>query len=296
MFAAFFVTIVNGFFRINMQDIEFELTHITLRGLTFGDPQKPMILALHGWLDNAASFMPIAEYLSDYYIVAIDITGHGLSDHRSPGCHYHLMDFVYDLHELVESQHWQKFILLGHSMGGIIGSIYTSCFNERVSHCISIESFGPIAKGPESSPNQLRESIESRLKTSKSKAQHPADLQRTINARAKAGDLNIDSATLLVKRNVEQLGDVIKFRTDRRLRTFSSLRITEPQAEAFMRAIKCPTLVINGDKGYEMMKKVLNERKTWLADLTCTECCGGHHLHMDNPEPVARQIMTFLQR
>ena len=279
-----------------MQEKEFKLSNITLRGLAFGDPQKPMILALHGWLDNAASFMPIAKYLSDYYVIAIDITGHGLSDHRSPDCHYHLMDYVYDLHDLVESQDWQNFILLGHSMGGIIASIYTGCFSERVSHYISIESFGPIAKGPESSPTQLRESIESRLEVSKSKAQHPANLQRTIDARAKAGDLNIDSATLLVNRNVEQIGDDFRFRTDRRLRTFSSLRVTEPQAEAFMRAITCPTLVINGDKGYEMMKKVLNGRKKWLPKLTCCECQGGHHLHMDNPEQVARQIVTFLQR
>ena len=279
-----------------MQEKEFKLNNITLRGLAFGDPQKPMILALHGWLDNAASFVPIAEYLSDYYVIAIDITGHGLSDHRSPDCHYHLMDFVYDLHDLVESQDWQNFILLGHSMGGIIASIYTGCFSERVSHYISIESFGPIAKGPESSPTQLRESIESRLKVSKRKAQHPADLQRTTDARAKAGELNIDSATLLVNRNVEQIGDDFRFRTDRRLRTLSSLRVTEPQAEAFMRAITCPTLVINGDKGYEMMKKVLNERKTWIPKLTCCECRGGHHLHMDNPEQVARQIVTFLQK
>ncbi|MFT5675025.1 MAG: pimeloyl-ACP methyl ester carboxylesterase [Paraglaciecola sp.] len=279
-----------------MQEKEFKLSNITLRGLAFGDPQKPIILALHGWLDNAASFVPIAEHLSDYYIIAIDITGHGLSDHRSPDCHYHLMDYVYDLHDLVESQGWQNFILLGHSMGGIIASIYSSCFSERVSHYISIESFGPIAKEPESSPTQLRDSIENRLKMSKSKAQHPTTLQRTIDARVKVGDLNIDSATLLVNRNVEQIGDDFRFRTDRRLRSISSLRVTETQAEAFMRAITCPTLVINGDRGYEMMKKVLNARKTWTANLTCRECQGGHHLHMDNPEPVARQIVTFLQK
>jgi pimeloyl-ACP methyl ester carboxylesterase len=279
-----------------MQEKEFQLSNITLRGLAFGDPQKPMILALHGWLDNAASFIPIAEYLGDYYVIAIDITGHGLSDHRSPDCHYHLMDFVYDLHDLVESQDWQDFILLGHSMGGIVASIYTSCFSERVSHYVSIESFGPISKGPESSPTQLRESIESRLKASKSKAQHPADLQRTINARAKAGDLNIESAALLVNRNVEQVGGDFRFRTDRRLRTLSSLRVTEAQAEAFIRGIKCPTLVINGDKGYEMMKIVLNQRKKWLATLTCSEFEGGHHLHMDNPEPVAQEVLKFLQR
>lgn len=278
-----------------MQEIEYKLANITLRGLAFGDPQKPMILALHGWLDNAASFIPLAEYLSDYYVLAVDLTGHGLSDHRSPDSHYHLMDFVYDVHELVESQGWQNFILLGHSMGGIIGSIYTSCFPEKVSRYISIESFGPISKEPESSPQQLRESIESRLEAGKSEGKHPTSLDTTILARTKAGDLELESATMLVNRNVERVEDGFRFRTDRRLRTISSLRVTPSQAEAFMRGISCPTLMIHGDTGYEMMKKILHERLTWVGNLSSAECEGGHHLHMDNPQAVASEIINFLK-
>lgn len=277
-----------------MQEKEFKLANITLRGLAFGDPQKPMILALHGWLDNAASFIPLAKYLSDYYVLAVDLTGHGLSDHRGPDSHYNLMDYVYDIHELVESQGWQNFILLGHSMGGIIGSIYTSCFPEKVSRYISIESFGPISKEAESSPQHLRESIESRLKAGRSEGKHPTSLDTTIQARAKAGDLDIESATLLVNRNVERVEDGYRFRTDRRLRTISSLRVTPPQAEAFIRGISRPTLVINGEKGYEMMKKVLRERQAWVANLISAECEGGHHLHMDKPQAVASEIVNFL--
>ena len=277
-----------------MLEKEFKLANVSLRGLAFGDPEKPMILALHGWLDNAASFLPLAKHLSDYYVVAIDIAGHGMSDHRSPDSHYHLMDYVYDVQELVESQNWQEFILLGHSMGGIISSIYTSCFPEKVSRYISIESFGPISKEPESSPQQLRDSIESRLKASKSEGKHPRSLDTTISARAKAGDLSLESASLLVNRNVEKVEDGYRFRTDRRLRTISSLRVTEPQAEAFMRGISCPTLVINGDKGYDMMKSVLDARKEWVLGLCYIECSGGHHLHMDNPQAVSHEILNFL--
>ena len=277
-----------------MQEKEFKLANMTLRGLAFGDPQKPMILALHGWLDNAASFIPLAEHLADYYVLALDLTGHGLSDHRGPDSHYNLMDYVYDVHELVESQAWGNFILLGHSMGGIIGSIYTSCFPEKVSRYISIESFGPISKEPETSPQHLRESIESRLKVAKSQAKHPTSLETTIQARAKAGDLQLGSATLLVSRNVQQVDDGLRFRTDRRLRTISSLRVTPEQAEAFIRGISRPTLVINGDKGYEMMKKVLNERRAWVDNLSSDECEGGHHLHMENPQGVASKVIHFL--
>jgi pimeloyl-ACP methyl ester carboxylesterase len=277
-----------------MQELSFELSHLTLRGLGLGDPSKPMILALHGWLDNAASFIPLANYLPDYYIVALDITGHGLSDHRPQGCHYHQLDFVHDIHELVESQQWQSFILLGHSMGGIIASLYASCFSERVSKLISIESFGPMSKEADSSPVQLRESIENRLKANSSAAKHPSSIESTIEARAKAGDISVASASLLIHRNIEQRDEQYFFKTDRRLRTFSSLRITDSQAEAFMRGIVCPMLVIMGDQGFESMKKALSHRLKWLANLQVIECEGHHHLHMDGPIPVAKQINDFL--
>lgn len=276
------------------QAIEFPLANITLRGIGYGDPTKPMILALHGWLDNAASFQPIAEYLDDYYILAVDITGHGLSSHRTSGAHYHLIDFVYDLHELVESQEWQSFILMGHSMGGIISTIYASCFPEHVGKLISIESFGPMTKDTQSSPAQLRESILSRLKAQQSVGKHPSSIERTVEARAKVGDIKLESARLLITRNIRIENEQLFFTTDRRLRTFSSLRMTESQAEAFVRNIQCPTLVITGDKGYESMRTTLQNRLSWVEHLIVAECEGYHHLHMDNPQPVAEKIVDFL--
>ena len=276
------------------QDLEFPLANITLSAIGYGDPSKPMILALHGWLDNAVSFQPIAEYLTNYYIIAVDITGHGLSSHRTHGAHYHLIDFAYDLHELVESQGWQSFILMGHSMGGIISTIYASCFPEHVSKLISIESFGPMTKDTKSSPTQLRESILSRLKAQQSNAKHPSSIERTVEARAKVGDIKLESARLLITRNIREENGQLFFTTDRRLRTSSSLRMTEPQAEAFVRNIQCPTLVITGSQGYESMRNLVQKRLHWVDDLTVAECEGHHHLHMDNPQPVATKIFEFL--
>lgn len=276
------------------QALEYSLSNITIRGVGYGNPAKPTILALHGWLDNAASFQPIAEYLDEYYILALDITGHGLSSHRSSGAHYHLTDFVYDLHELVESQGWQSFILMGHSMGGIISTLYASCFTEHVSKLISIESFGPMTKDTQSSPTQLRDSILSRLKAQKSEAKHPRSIERTVEARANIGDIKLESARLLVTRNIRGESGQLFFTTDRRLRTFSSLRMTEPQAEAFMRNIKCPVLLITGSQGYASMRSTSEQRLGWVANLTVTQCTGHHHLHMDNPESVADEIVRFL--
>lgn len=279
-----------------MHDIKFSLTHRNLAGLAWGDPSKPLILALHGWLDNAASFIPLAAELKDYYLVALDFAGHGLSDHRSADAHYHQMDFVHDLHELVIGQAWKPFILLGHSMGGIVASQYVSSFADYVSHYITIESFGPMTKSAQTSATQLRESIESRLKIQNREAQHPESFDRVVSARAKAGDLNLHNAEILVNRNLFEQDGQLRWRTDRRLRTISSLRVTDDQAKNFMTSITCPTLAIMGNKGYDMMRERLAERQDWVKHLQTAECEGGHHVHMDNPVQVAACIKQFLQQ
>ncbi|WP_299071683.1 alpha/beta hydrolase [uncultured Paraglaciecola sp.] len=276
------------------QSLEFPLANITMSAIGYGDPNKPMILALHGWLDNANSFKPLAEHLTDYYIIAVDFVGHGQSSHRSAGAHYHLTDYVHDIHELVESQQWGSFILMGHSMGGIISCIYASCYPEHVSKLISIESFGPMTKETQSSPTQLRDAIQSRLKAQKSEPKHPKSIERTVVARTMVGDIKPESARLLVSRNIREENDRLFFTTDRRLRTLSSLRMTGHQAKAFMENIQCPMLMISGSQGYESMRKVLQKRLTWVKDLTVAECEGYHHLHMDNPVSVAVKVAEFL--
>jgi pimeloyl-ACP methyl ester carboxylesterase len=279
---------------VTKQEIEFPLHNITLRGLGFGDPSKPLILALHGWLDNAATFEPLAGYLTDFYLIALDLAGHGKSEHRSKDAHYHLVDFVYDVHEVIESQGWDNFILLGHSMGGIIGSLYTSCFPEKVSKYITIESLGPFTKDSETSPTQLRESIESRLTGAASTGKRPSSKQSVIRARAHAGGFSDDCAALLVERNLTEVDGELAFSSDRRLRTFSSLRLTEDQARAFLEAITCPTIVIIADNGYEMVKKTVELRKTWIKQVKLVQSPGSHHPQLDNPQSVSAHILHFL--
>ena len=65
-----------------------------------GDPDGHAILALHGWLDNALSFSVIAPFLSDYRLIALDLSA-GLSDHRSPDATYHIWDDVPQLLSVV---------------------------------------------------------------------------------------------------------------------------------------------------------------------------------------------------
>lgn len=279
-----------------LQEIAFPLHHLTVTGLTNGRVGRPILLALHGWLDNAASFVPLASYFYDYHLIALDFAGHGKSGHRPSGGHYHQSDYIHDLHELVHAQQWQNINLVGHSMGGIIGAQYTAAFPEQVRRFVTIEAFGPVTKDAQSSATQLRDGVLSRKKQRDSEIRHPQSMQSAAKARAATGQLNMSSAELLMDRNIDQSEAQLRWRTDRRLRTLSPQRMTDAQADAFMSSIACPTLAIRGSEGFDMVRNNLERRESLMQNLQIAVCDGGHHVHMDNPLDVSQRINYFLEQ
>jgi len=61
-------------------------------------------------------------------MVAIDLPGHGWSDHRGPQAAYHLVDYVADLLDVADALGWERFGLLGHSLGAGIASVLREPF------------------------------------------------------------------------------------------------------------------------------------------------------------------------
>ena len=65
------------------------LPYLTLAALEWGDPAAPPLVALHGWLDNAASFAALAPLLAPRHrTIALELPGHGHSGHLPAGAGY----------------------------------------------------------------------------------------------------------------------------------------------------------------------------------------------------------------
>ncbi|EPM99030.1 alpha/beta fold family hydrolase, partial [Pseudomonas syringae pv. actinidiae ICMP 19070] len=103
---------------------------------------------MHGWLDNANSFARLAPHLEGLRIVALDLAGHGHSDHRPAGAAYALADYVFDVLQVAEQLGWQRFALLGHSLGAIIAVLLASSLPERVTHLALIDGLVPLTGEP----------------------------------------------------------------------------------------------------------------------------------------------------
>ncbi|MCG8335651.1 MAG: hypothetical protein MJE63_14115, partial [Proteobacteria bacterium] len=66
----------------NMVEVEIKTAHFRYAAKRWGNKKGQKILALHGWLDNAATFDHLAPLLPEVDLVALDFPGHGFSAHR----------------------------------------------------------------------------------------------------------------------------------------------------------------------------------------------------------------------
>jgi pimeloyl-ACP methyl ester carboxylesterase len=283
------------------------LEHISLSAKRYGLEDKPIILALHGWLDNADSFAPLAGAMSDiglldeFQLLAIDWPGHGLSEHRKGAYPLHWIDYLFDLDVLIDhlqqGSNNQEIILLGHSLGGIIASAYNASFPDKVSKLILIEALAPLFESVEKAKVRLQKSI-AQHKTFNLKREKPVNyyhnLELLSQARHRLTGLDLPWCELLMARNTELTLKGYRWRSDPRLKLDSAYRFTFEQVDALMTYTQTPCLVMLGQNGFEQLKQQMLTLDTWFENASQVLLEGDHHLHMGNATGVAAQISDFL--
>lgn len=252
------------------------------------------VLALHGWLDNASTFDRLAPHLPELQLIAIDLAGHGHSEHRPPGIKYHYVDYIDDVIAVADALGWESFALLGHSLGAGISSVVAGSFPERVTHLMLLEGIGPMSREPDNVAQVMSRSIKQMKMHAEKKLPVYPDVDAAVAARTKVGDMSQESVRILVQRNLVQVEGGLMWRSDPRLKLGSALYMMEDQVQGFLKGIRAPTILVRGENGLLKHLGKLEERTACILGLQQTVLSGGHHLHLDDPEPVAGTIRLFL--
>lgn len=262
-----------------IEEVRLNLGHIELAAHLFGPQDGEPVIALHGWLDNANSFARLAPALRGLRIVALDLAGHGHSGHRPPGVGYALADYVYDVLQVAGQMGWQRFSLLGHSLGAIISVLLAGAVPERVERLALIDGLVPLTDEADAAPERLGESLRAQLTLADKKKPVYSDPQRAVLARM-SGRLAVsrEAAELLAQRGLMPVPGGYTWRSDSRLTVPTAVRFTPQQAMAFVRRLACPGLLIVAESG------LLAPRTELLSGLPIQvqNLPGGHHLHLDD--------------
>jgi pimeloyl-ACP methyl ester carboxylesterase len=254
------------------------------------------VLALHGWLDNAASFDRLIPLLDPTLrVVAVDLSGHGLSDHRPAGASYPFIDWVIEVGRIAQALAWKRFSIIGHSMGAGIASLVAGTIPERVERAVLIEGLGPMTAPDEEAPTRLAQALGEKLRGRSAKDYvYPSVQAAAARLRAVSPTLSETGATLLAERGTKPTEDGYTWRSDYRLRR-TSVRLTEKQALAFLGRIDLPVLIIWAEQGWPFDMPLMNHRVSLLRQHQVVKLPGGHHLHLDDPAPCAAVIDQFFK-
>lgn len=253
-------------------------------------PSAAPMLCLHGWLDNAASFLPLAAELHDHTLWAAEWAGHGHSDHRCGGS---FLQHLEELDAYIHAMPPEPVTLLGHSMGGALACLYAAAFPERVRRLALIESLGPMAQPADRFPAELRRALEARRGHADRRRAYP-DFEALVQARLQASPMRPESARLLLERGTERVSEGYRFRSDPGETLPSLVRATEDQVLAALHAIRCPVLLILADPATRYLDGPAAQRRIEaLRPVAVHRMVGQHHLHMDTPQEVAAHLRAF---
>jgi pimeloyl-ACP methyl ester carboxylesterase len=269
----------------------------------WGSPRLPTLFLFHGWLDTGAGFEFLAESLAKkFHCIAPDMRGFGKSEHAKSRLGYFFYEYVADLHELFAKLSPKRPVrVLGHSLGGMVASIYAGTFPERVSHLINVEGYLNPARKSETAPDRARAWIEGvgaqRFRVFKSLEAFAGRLQ-TSNPRLPA-----DRALFLARHLAKRVRGGWMMAADPNHKLLDPYWLPREAHFAVWARIQARCFLVSAEKTEMALRfgeadfaaeKALLESKfppgTRRAEIP--DC--GHMAHHEKPEALARLALDFL--
>jgi pimeloyl-ACP methyl ester carboxylesterase len=270
---------------------------------SWGSPKLPALFLIHGWLDTGAGFQFIADSLAKkFHCIAPDMRGFGKSEHSKSKLGYFFYEYVADLHELFSKLSPKRPVrVLGHSLGGMVASIYAGTFPARVSHLINVEGYLNPARKTETAPDRARAWIEGvgkqRFRIFKSLGAFAARLQ-VSNPR-----LPNDRAAFLARHLAKRVRGGWTMAADPNHKLLDPYWLPREAHFAVWARIQARCLLVSaektemalrfGDADFAAEKRLLESKfpaSGFQAEIP--DC--GHMAHHEKPEALAGLCLDFL--
>lgn len=284
-----------------------DLNGIEIAVRTWGPEDGIPVLALHGWLDNAASFERLAPLLDGCFVVAPDLVGHGRSDHRRHDSGYYLWEHAEDMLAVTDSLGLAQFHVLAHGMGSGIASLLAA-MTSSIASMIFIDGMGaPFTVSEGSRVEHLARAYRLKRMLQRSQLQHFGEpdasrfdnLETAMQQRRRRldGELSEEAARVLAQRDLLQLADGYCWRHDPRLVLPEPMPLTEREASDLLREIRCPLYLMFGRQGAFTAGAFERREASLPASARVSWHPGGHHFHLEAPDrALVDQILRVLAR
>ena len=276
----------------------------SIRGLRYhvriwGDTAAPRLFLLHGWMDVSASFQFLVDALArEWCAIAPDWRGFGLTEWAREG--YWFPDYYADLEALLEHyQPHEPVRLVGHSMGGVIGSFYAGIRPDRVARLVSLEGLGLVRHPPDQAPLRYVHWLD-QLRNAPGFKPYRSFEEVAARLRKKNPRLTDEQAEFLARHWAKRLdtGEVV-LASDPRHKLVNPYLFRVEEAIACWRRVTAPVLLVSGKQSdiparMKYAPEELAERRGAFRNRHEIELDNaGHMMHHDQPHRLARIIEEF---
>ncbi|CAG2059076.1 unnamed protein product [Timema podura] len=287
----------------DVQEIRIPVPWGHIAGKWWGRTDVQPVLGLHGWEENANTFDTLVPLLNLESFLVIDLIGHGMSSHLPHGRLYNYMDFIAMVRFIQRYYKWNKFSILGHSLGSSIGFIYAGLYPDAVEKYVSIDCARTLIMTTlDSELDMIRHTIDSTLALENKLGKNPPfyEFEELVH-RVYEGSLHsptIESCRIILKRGTSEVNKEGKsgyfLSRDPRIRSQWLGKLSKDVYIACASAITCEVLSIRGKQGHlyggeveEVYLQTLELMNKSALIFEHHEVEGTHHLHLNNPERLS---------
>jgi pimeloyl-ACP methyl ester carboxylesterase len=271
---------------------------LTLNARVWGPEDGQHVLALHGWLDNAASFDLLAPLMPQLRIVAIDFPGHGFSDHLPLSEAYDHVHRMLQMFQVADALGWDSFSILGHSLGGIIGLFMAGIFPERIEKIAVIDAIPDFAVRYNHSTDLVQNCRAYYLKSKESRSPHTvySSIEDAADRRATTFfPMKQQSSVVLANGGMHAVPRGYSWTFDLRLLLPSLFPFNEAMLETVLKNVNSRLCLIVGKEGIVSNILDYREKLSIFKHIEIHELPGRHHLHLDEAESVAKILDPFFR-
>jgi pimeloyl-ACP methyl ester carboxylesterase len=270
-----------------------QVNGLRLHYVEWGEASAPAVVLLHGLRGSARTWDLIAEPLaSDYHLLALDQRGRGGSD-WAPDGDYSREAYVADIDQFVRQLGIERFILIGHSMGGANTILYTAKHSERVQAAV-IEDMGPSTDPPAPGGARIGRELDG-TPASFTSWKAAEDFLRGL----RPGTSEEAIRTAVQNSFKESADGEITWKYDLEgIRAGRRKVASQPPFDLWpsVKAIKCPALVLRGAKSDILAAETAKAMSEANPHIQWVEIAGASHfVHDDNTADYNRELQSFLR-
>ncbi len=259
---------------------------LKLHFLDYGTAGLPSMLCVHGgaahahWYDYVA-----AGFTGSHHVRALDQRGHGDSAWADPP-EYSTLRLAADINEVAENLDLRDFVLVAHSMGGMVSLNYASKYPGRLGRLVIIDSTLHLTddrasvmreRGARQSNYATLDELVARYKLMPAGSSAPVDVVGHVARHA--GRLSADGRW--------------RHKFDRNV---YSQRLSIDGIPCFAK-IAVPTLLVKGETSERISADIVARVKAVAPHVELAEVAGsGHHVTLDSPDGFVEAVNAFLTR